>query len=111
MAENNFEKLFGGYPVVPMTVNTKFSDDIKNTVSYPVIAGIIDDKNFYHQLRAHYNTSPLQWSNAFNTNHIFNNLNNVVFEYIKTPYKNFVEIMNLQEKPFYMNFSNSSSSL
>ena len=106
MPENNFRKLFGNYPVVPNSFNSK-SQDIKDTFSHPIIVGAIDDKNYYHQLRVHYTTNVLHWTSFYDSNKLNQNSDCVVFEYIKTPYNNFFEVMNLQEKPYYLNFSNS----
>jgi hypothetical protein len=108
--QNNFQKLFGNYPVVPNTSNTE-SDDIRNTVSYPVIAGAIDDKNYYHQLKVHYAINCLYYSSAYDHNKLNEQPQNVVFEYIRTSYRNFAQIMNLQEKRYYLSSSNSLSSI
>jgi len=113
MTKTLFQKLFGDYPVLPNTYNIKALGP-NQTVSYPTIAGAIDDKNDYHQLKIHYRSNYMMYSTAFDMTKLnlgSGHQENCAFEYIRTPYENFVESLGSPISPYYMNKSNTISDL
>jgi len=113
MTKTLFQKLFDDYPVLPNTYNAR-AQEPNQTVSYPTIAGAIDDKNNYHQLKVHYRSNYMMYSDAFDVTKLNSgsgNQENCAFEYIRTPYENFVESLGSPILPYYMNKSNGISDL